>query len=127
MKYVKISARDNNPSGYLSGDNLKGYISDMVIAKAYARYNHKVILKVVTKILSKYNIKEVDRIHTVHNYISFDDHIIRKCAIRSYKDEKMIIPFNMRDGLAICMGKSNKDWNYSTPHGAGRIMSRSAA
>lgn len=124
---VKETAKNINPVGYLHGENLKGYLSDMVIAQAYAHYNHEVILDIVNKILSKYNIKEIDRINTVHNYISFEDHIIRKGAIQSYKNRKMIIPFNMRDGLAICMGKSNEDWNCSAPHGAGRIMSRTAA
>lgn len=127
IENVKETAKNINPIGYLHGENLKGYLSDMVIAQAYAHYNHEVILGIVNKILSKYNIKEIDRINTVHNYISFEDHIIRKGAIQSYKNHKMIIPFNMRDGLAICMGKSNEDWNCSAPHGAGRIMSRTAA
>jgi RNA-splicing ligase RtcB len=64
-------------------------------------------------------------IYTTHNYISPRDHIIRKGAIASYEGDKMIIPFNMRDGLAICVGKSNDDWNCSAPHGAGRICRRS--
>lgn len=127
IEEAKIQAKNLNPLGYLSGENLKGYLSDMVIAQAYAHYNHKTILDVINKILSKYKIKEVDRINTIHNYISFEDHIIRKGAIQSYKGCKMIIPFNMRDGLAICEGKSNEDWNFSSPHGAGRIMSRIAA
>ena len=70
-------------------------------------------------------IKET--VYTTHNYINPVDHVIRKGAISSYTDEKMVIPFNMRDGLAICVGKSNDDWNCSAPHGAGRLMSRSKA
>lgn len=124
---VKEHAKTCNPTGYLSGDNLKGYLSDMVIAQAYAHFNHEMICEIVKKILLKFKIKEVDIINTIHNYISFEDHIIRKGAIQSYVGQKMIIPFNMRDGLAICEGKSNDDWNCSAPHGAGRIMSRSAA
>ena len=77
--------------------------------------------------MKTYNINIVDTINTIHNYISFEDKIIRKGAIMSYENQLMIIPFNMRDGLAICRGKSNADWNYSAPHGAGRVMSRSAA
>ena len=55
------------------------------------------------------------------------DHIIRKGAIRAYEGEKMIVPFNMRDGLAICVGKSNEEWNFSCSHGSGRKLSRSKA
>ena len=66
-------------------------------------------------------------IETVHNYIDFRDNIIRKGAISSYIGERMIIPFNMRDGILICEGKSNPEWNYSAPHGAGRVMSRTKA
>jgi RNA-splicing ligase RtcB len=67
------------------------------------------------------------QVETIHNYISFDDHIIRKGAIASYVNQKMVIPFNMRDGLLICEGKSNNEWNNSAPHGAGRVFSRSQA
>lgn len=127
IEAIKEHAKTCNPQGYLSGENLKGYLSDMVIATAYAKYNHKMIMDMVSKVLQKFAIKEIDRIVSVHNYIDFSDHIIRKGAIRSYEGEKMIIPFNMRDGIAICEGKSNEDWNCTAPHGAGRIMSRSAA
>ena len=64
---------------------------------------------------------------TNHNFISFDDFIIRKGAVPSYKGKKMIIPFNMEDGILICEGKSNPEWNYSAPHGAGRVGSRAWA
>ena len=115
--------------GYLSGDDLNGYMSDMVVATLYASYNHKVILDIINDIISKRMSITLtdDRINTMHNYIDFDDLIIRKGAIRSVVGEKMIIPFNMRDGIAICEGKSNPDWNYSAPHGAGRLMSRAQA
>lgn len=114
---------------YLSGAFLKGYLSDMVITQAYARYNHIMIHRLVSGILQEhFGIEVVDEIFTTHNYIDFKDHpMLRKGAIRAYADELCIIPFNMRDGLAICRGKSNPDWNYTAPHGAGRILSRSAA
>ena len=114
---------------YLTGGFLKGYLSDMVITQAYARYNHIMIHRKVKAILKEvFNINVVDEIYTTHNYIDFKDHpMLRKGAIRAYKDELCIIPFNMRDGLAICRGKSNEDWNYTAPHGAGRILSRTAA
>jgi RNA-splicing ligase RtcB len=69
----------------------------------------------------------IEAIETVHNFVDFDDWVIRKGAIRSYKDELMIIPWNMEDGLIIAEGKSNPEWNYSAPHGAGRLFSRSEA
>lgn len=114
--------------GYLEGADLEGYLTDMVIAQAYAKYNRKIICDRVEKIYNKIaKSKKIEDIECIHNYICFDDMIVRKGSIRSYEGEKMIIPFNMRDGLAICEGKSNEDWNYSAPHGAGRKMSRSAA
>ena len=65
--------------------------------------------------------------HTVHNYVDFGDMVLRKGAIRSYEGELIVVPFNMRDGVAICEGLSNEDWNWSAPHGSGRRMSRSEA
>lgn len=115
-------------NGYLMGENMIDYLTDMVIAQAYAKFNHKLICDKIAEILYKINgANVIETVQSIHNYVSFDDKIIRKGAIKSYEGEKMIIPFNMRDGLAICVGKSNADWNYSAPHGAGRIMSRSKA
>ena len=115
-------------NGYLMGENMNGYLTDMVIAQAYAKFNHKLICDKIAEILYKINgAKVVEIVQSIHNYVSFDDKIIRKGAIKAYEGEKMVIPFNMRDGLAICIGKSNEDWNCSAPHGAGRIMSRSKA
>ena len=115
-------------NGYLMGENMNGYLNDMVIAQAYAKFNHKLICDKIAEIFKNINgAKVVETIQSIHNYVSFDDKIIRKGAIRAYEDEKMVIPFNMRDGLAICIGKSNEDWNCSAPHGTGRIMSRSKA
>ena len=70
---------------------------------------------------------EGTEIQSSHNYIDFNDFIIRKGAISAYLGEKMIIPFNMEEGTLICSGKGNPDWNYSAPHGAGRPMSRGDA
>lgn len=131
LKALLDTARNNLAKyfakGYLYNEQLQGYLSDMVIAQAYAKFNHKVISMRVEDILSKFNLHVVDTIYTTHNYIDFTDHIIRKGAINASEGRKLIIPFNMRDGLAICVGKGNTDWNYTAPHGAGRIMSRSAA
>lgn len=110
---------------YLDGDNKSGYLRDMVVAQEYAELNRYVIMKDIMNILG---IKEgIDCIETVHNYIDFKDNIIRKGAIRSYVGERMIIPFNMQAGILVCEGKSNPEWNYSAPHGAGRVYSRSKA
>ena len=114
--------------GYLTGENMVGYITDMAIAQLYSEYNHYVISEKISKILNKINgAKVVSKIASVHNYIDFKDHIIRKGSIRAYEGEMMVIPFNMRDGLAICMGKSNPNSNYSAPHGSGREKSRTEA
>lgn len=116
-------------NGYLNGENMRGYFCDMVIAMAYARFNHLTIHKTIQKILNGYNIKPIDTIITTHNYIDFTGSvpIVRKGAIRSFSGEKMLVPFNMRDGIAICEGKSNNDWLCSCSHGAGRKMSRMKA
>lgn len=100
------------------------YLFDMVFSQMYARVNRTYM---INKICSILKLDPVESIETVHNFIDFNDFIIRKGAIRSYEGEKMIIPFNMRDGLLICEGKSNPDWNFSAPHGAGRVMSRTQA
>ena len=116
--------------GYLSDENLKNYLHDMVICQEYARINHDIIHQKIRDIYKKVcGGKSIDMIKTMHNYIDFDSEIpvVRKGAVRSYKGEKFILPFNMKDGLAICEGKSNEDWNYTAPHGAGRKMSRNAA
>lgn len=122
------SKKEGHYNGYLRGDNMRGYITDLFFAQAYAKFNHKMIAERIFDIVRKFGLKKIkETIYTTHNYINPVDHIIRKGAIASYEGEKMIIPFNMRDGLAICMGKSNEDWNCSAPHGAGRIMSRAKA
>lgn len=115
--------------GYLTSEKMDGYFCDMVVAMAYAKFNHITVHKTIENILKTYDIKVVDRIVSTHNYIDFSGAvpIIRKGAIRAYKGEKMLVPFNMRDGIAICEGKSNEDWLYSCAHGAGRKMSRNKA
>ena len=124
-KWDRIAQRTG---GYLSGENLKGYLTDMVITQAYAKYNRKLILDKAAAIIHKINGAKVDGvIGTTHNYLDFQDLVIRKGAIRSYEGELVVIPFNMRDGVAIAEGLSNSDWNFSAPHGAGRLMSRTAA
>ena len=77
--------------------------------------------------MSRTGITAGDSFHTIHNYIDTDEMILRKGAIAAHEGELVLIPINMRDGSIIAVGKGNPDWNYSAPHGAGRIMSRSSA
>ena len=114
----------NSEDCYLQDKEMFDYLIDMVIAQYYAKINRETILKIIKDLL---NIEIEDTFSSVHNFIDFEDFIIRKGAIRSYNGERMIIPFNMRDGILICEGKSNEDWNFSAPHGAGRVLSRAQA
>lgn len=109
----------------LKGDDMHEYLTDMVIAQTYAEFNHRAMAHSI--FVGLRDLEAVDMIHSMHNFIDTRDWIIRKGAIRAYKGERMIIPFNMRDGLLICEGKSNTDWNCSAPHGAGRILARNQA
>ena len=125
-KYLE-SKKEGHIEGYLKGENMSGYLCDMAFGQLYAAYNHKTVQKLVSEILLKFNIK-VDRIITsTHNFIDLEDRILRKSAIASYEGTEILVPFNMRDGIAICEGLSNPEWNYSCSHGAGRKMSRSKA
>lgn len=110
---------------YLTGGDMYDYLCGMVIAQTYAHANRQIMIQLIMNELDLPKPKEV--IESVHNFIDFDDWIIRKGAIRSYVGEKMVIPWNMEDGLTICEGKSNPEWNYSAPHGAGRVYSRAKA
>lgn len=113
--------------GYLNGEALRGYMMDMCFAQLYAQYNHITVQKTIKGLLQKYSIKEVRTIMSTHNFIDLHDHTLRKSAIRSYIGEEMLVPFNMRDGVAICEGLSNSEWLNACAHGAGRKMSRSKA
>lgn len=127
---AKEDAKSKNPNGFLSGENMRGYISDMIIAQAYAKFNHMTVADRIFDILHKFgNITCEESIYTTHNYIDVarEQPMVRKGAISAYEGEIVIIPMNMAYGTFICRGKGNADWNYSAPHGAGRIMSRSAA
>ena len=119
--------KSHHINGYLTGEFMKGYLCDMCFAQLYAAFNHQTIQKRVKDILHKYGIKEKETITSTHNFIDLHDHVLRKSAIRAYDGEKMLVPFNMRDGVAICEGKSNPEWLNSCAHGAGRKMSRSKA
>lgn len=122
------SKKEGHIKGYLSGENMKGYLRDMCFAQAYAGINHMIVRKLIHEILyNNFLIWEKGWLVSVHNYIDLEDHTLRKSAIRSYVGEEMLVPFNMRDGVAICEGLSNDEWLNSCAHGAGRKLSRSAA
>ncbi|MED0952411.1 RtcB family protein [Bacillus mobilis] len=109
---------------YLEGQGFKDYMNDMNIAQKYAALNRKAM---IDEIVTKMDWKITDQFTTIHNYIDMENMILRKGAISAKKDERVIIPINMRDGSIIAFGKGNPDWNFSGPHGAGRIMSRKKA
>jgi RNA-splicing ligase RtcB len=109
---------------YVTGQLLDDYLYDMAIIQNYADINRKAIVRELEK---RVKFKIEDQFTTIHNYIDLNSMILRKGAISAQNGEKVLIPMNMRDGSLICIGKGNEDWNYSAPHGAGRIMSRSAA
>ena len=121
----KISpAKINKQLAYVQGESYKNYLHDMKIIQLYAVYNRKAI---VDEIINRMGFEIEEQFTTIHNYIDLDSMILRKGAISARKGEKVLIPINMRDGSLICIGKGNKDWNYSAPHGAGRLMSRRKA
>jgi len=119
---------------YLENKDMFGYLVDVIFAQKYAKKNREVMAQII---IDGLNVDVKETIESVHNYIDFNDFIIRKGAISSYKirkgaissykDQKILIPFNQEDGMLICEGKSNKEWNYSAPHGAGRVGSRTWA
>jgi RNA-splicing ligase RtcB len=120
-----LSDVDINGLEYLEGREAMNYFMDMVFTQIYAEFNRKAMMDMILDILGIVDIK--DSIQSVHNYIDFNDMIIRKGSIASYDGQKNIVPFNMRDGIIIVEGTDNEDWNYSLPHGAGRVMSRGEA
>ena len=130
--YQKAAADSLNRKGkgadrvlaYLEGEMYDNYLHDMAIVQRYADLNRKAIVKELEK---RVKFKIAEQFTTVHNYIDLNKMILRKGAISAQKGEKVLIPMNMRDGSLICIGKGNPDWNYSAPHGAGRIMSRTEA
>jgi RNA-splicing ligase RtcB len=144
---IKAAKHPPTPTGleYLEGEDMYGYLHEMNFCQAYAYQNVKAMMSVILQTLNlpvtlmmstdtvkpksgftctDSSLEKSNTVHTVHNYINFEDFIIRKGAVSSYKGRKMIIPFNMEDGLLICEGKGNEEWNFSAPHGAGRLFGR---
>lgn len=116
-------AGNQNPLSWLEGEDMENYLHDMKLAQEYAIANRANI----RNILEKKGLSISNSFETVHNYISFEDYILRKGAISAKLGEKVLIPLNMKDGSLLCEGLGNPDWNFSGPHGAGRRLSRSQA
>lgn len=135
LKQLEAEYKQNKPnlpneSCYLEGKYREMYLHDMKICQEYASLNRIMIADTILKEYSGFSMAIYFTqygFETIHNYISFEDNIVRKGAISAKKGEKVLIPINMRDGSIIAVGKGNKDWNNSAPHGAGRIMSRKKA
>lgn len=109
---------------YLDGKYLEDYLHDVEICQAFARRSRE---KMAEIILERTGMTAGEAFHTIHNYIDTEEMILRKGAIAAHSGEKVLIPINMRDGSVLAIGKGNPEWNYSAPHGAGRIMSRTKA
>ncbi|MBP3475084.1 MAG: RtcB family protein [Lachnospiraceae bacterium] len=109
---------------YLYGTYFEDYLHDVEICQCFAKRNREKIAEVI---FERTGMTAGEAFHTIHNYIDTDEMILRKGAIAAHKGEKVLIPINMRDGSVLAVGKGNPDWNYSAPHGAGRLMSRSKA
>lgn len=109
---------------YVEGELMEHYLHDMKIAQSFAYWNR---LAMVETIINGLGLHITRQFTTTHNYIDMENKILRKGAVSAKDGEALLIPINMRDGSLICVGKGNPDWNFSAPHGAGRLMSRSEA
>ncbi len=109
---------------WLYGPSLEDYLHDVEICQRFARRSRELMAEIILK---RTGLTTVESFHTIHNYIDTDEMILRKGAIAAHQGEKVLIPINMRDGSVLAIGKGNPEWNFSAPHGAGRIMSRSKA
>ena len=127
LKALKWEAREATiPEDlcFVYGQYLEDYLHDVEICQRFARRSRELMAEII---LQRLGIEAVDAFHTIHNYIDTDEMILRKGAIAAHDGERVLIPINMRDGSVLAIGKGNPDWNFSAPHGAGRIMSRTAA
>lgn len=109
---------------WLYGSFLDDYLHDVEICQSFARRSRERMAEII---LERTGMSALEAFHTIHNYIDTEEMILRKGAIAAHAGEKVLIPINMRDGSVIAVGKGNPEWNYSAPHGAGRVMSRTKA
>lgn len=126
LRGLRTTAKSGVPEdlAYVSGYLLDDYLHDMEIVQEYAEWNRNAMADTILKAM---RLHLEDRFTTIHNYIDTENMILRKGAVSAQAGERLIIPINMRDGSLICIGKGNPDWNYSAPHGAGRLYSRAKA
>ena len=126
LKWEKSHGEPDMPADlcYLSGKYLDDYLHDVEICQRFARRNRE---KMAEVLLERSGMTGSNAFHTIHNYIDTEEMILRKGAIAAHKGEKVLIPINMRDGSVLAIGKGNPEWNYSAPHGAGRVLSRTMA
>ena len=127
LKAISWSARETTvPEDlcWLYGYYLEDYLHDVEICQAFARRNRE---KMAEIILERTGMTGADAFHTIHNYIDTEEMILRKGAIAAHEGERVLIPINMKDGSILATGRGNAEWNYSAPHGAGRLMSRRKA
>ena len=109
---------------YVYGQYLEDYLHDVEICQRFACRSRELMAEII---LEKLGLTALDAFHTIHNYIDTDEMILRKGAIAAHEGERVLIPINMRDGSVLAVGKGNPEWNYSAPHGAGRVLSRTEA
>ena len=123
-----VAFKGENPMSddlcYLTGKYLEDYLRDVEICQAFAKRSRELMAEIICE---RAGLVAGESFHTIHNYIDTSEMILRKGSIAAHKGEKVLIPINMRDGSVIAIGKGNPEWNYSAPHGAGRIMSRTKA
>ena len=129
LKRMKAEWQAKQPSlaadlCYLKSGYMDDYMHDVDVCQRFALRSRERMAEIM---LEQLGIEALDSFHTVHNYIDVNEMILRKGAVSAKKGERILIPINMRDGSLLCIGKGNEDWNCSAPHGAGRLMSRTAA
>ena len=124
LQYDRSQAAIPEDLCFLYGTFLEDYLHDVVICQRFARRNRELMAQIL---LSRTGMCGTDGFHTIHNYIDTDEMILRKGAIAAHEGEKVLIPINMRDSSVLAIGKGNPEWNFSAPHGAGRLMSRKKA
>lgn len=126
LKWEKYNGEPDMPADlcYLEGKYLEDYLHDVEICQRFARRNRE---KMAEVLLERTGMSGSNAFHTIHNYIDTEEMILRKGAIAAHQGENVLIPINMRDGSVLAVGKGNPEWNYSAPHGAGRVLSRTMA
>ena len=124
-----------NENGFLVNKlDILDYLIDSKICQMFAKHNRELMLDVLyLHLMNNFESVKVEKSYSsIHNFVEVldvenDNVIIRKGAIPSYEGDTLLIPINMRDGMIIGKGKSNKSINCSAPHGAGRLMGRGQA